>query len=504
MNAHPGMPDQEFDIAEPYAPAMLESLRAIGYNTQTAIADLIDNSITAAARNIWLSFFWNGADSYITIRDDGEGMKESELINAMRPGSRNPLETRSAHDLGRFGMGLKTASLSQCKRFTVKSKMNGVPPATRRWDLEYVEQTGEWRLLRSAAEGSESRLEDLDQTQSGTVVLLEIIDRVVGKVDIDDRKAHDHFLEVIELVENHLAMVFHRFLETPSRLCIYINNQRVEPWDPFLRHEIATQFLPEETFYDDGSKITVQPYVLPHHTKISQQLNDWAAGINGWSAQQGFYIYRNKRLLVDGDWLGIGFQKEEHFRLARIQVDLPNSLDSTWKIDVKKSKARPPTKLKSDFKRIASLTRKQALEVYRYRGKTLIGGNRQEDLFPWQRKVKHGKAFYSIDREHPLVQRALSGAEDRKVFNALLRFLEETVPVQQIWLDSAGDPDNQITSFEDTPPQEVLEVMREIYQALCSSGLSHKKALFQLVTMEPFQKFKDSAMELFEEDKEDL
>src|SRR5689334_12694908 len=104
--------EEEYDIAEPHAAAMIESLRAFGYNIQTAIADLIDNSISAGAKNVWLTFFWDGSESYVSIRDDGKGMTETQLINAMRPGSRSPLEEREPDDLGRFGLGLKTASFS--------------------------------------------------------------------------------------------------------------------------------------------------------------------------------------------------------------------------------------------------------------------------------------------------------------------------------------------------------------------------------------------------------
>src|SRR4051812_18044856 len=140
---------EAYDLAEPFAPAMIESLRAFGYNLPTAIADLLDNSITAGARNIWLNFFWDGAESYLTICDDGQGMTRKELFDAMRPGSRNPLEVRGQGDLGRFGLGLKTASFSQCRRLTVKSKVEGGRASTRCWDLDYVNQTNEWRLLRA-------------------------------------------------------------------------------------------------------------------------------------------------------------------------------------------------------------------------------------------------------------------------------------------------------------------------------------------------------------------
>src|SRR5579872_5411751 len=124
----------DFDIVAPDASAMIESLRAFGYDLPTAIADLIDNSISAGAKNVWLNFRWNGPDSFISVADDGCGMSRTTLINAMRAGSRSPLDPRTPADLGRFGLGLKTASFSQCRRLTVASKEKKNSTCIRRWD----------------------------------------------------------------------------------------------------------------------------------------------------------------------------------------------------------------------------------------------------------------------------------------------------------------------------------------------------------------------------------
>lgn len=479
---------------------MLESLRAFGYTIQTAIADLIDNSISAETKNVWLQFDWDGSESCISIRDDGKGMTEEELVNAMRLGSRDPLQQRDAKDLGRFGLGLKTASFSQCRRLTVRTKAVAQNSAIRRWDLDYVGQTGEWRLLRSGASGSEKRLTALEQMESGTVVLWESMDRVVGGTKTDEPKDHSRFLEMIEDVEKHLAMVFHRFLERKNKLQIWINQRLIEPWNPFLTNEKATQWLPEENLYFQEDRVVVQPYVLPHHSKVDSQTYEKATGPNGWNAQQGFYIYRNERMLVTGDWLGLGLQRDEHCKLARIQVDLPNSMDSDWNIDVKKSRARPPASLREDFKRIARLTRSKAADIYRHRGKVIARKSSENYVFTWLKKVKHDKVFYSINLEHPLVKEALNiSTENRQVIKALLRLIEETVPVQQIWLDNAENSEQHSQPFERVPSKEVREVMTQIYNALIKSGLSPKDAERRLITMEPFQHFAEIVDSLSEE-----
>ena len=202
-----------YDLAEPEPSALVESLRAFGYSLKTAIADLIDNSIAAKAKNIWLRFEWNGADSRITIRDDGEGMTEKSLIAAMRPGSQSPLDLRSPTDLGRFGLGLKTASFSQCRRLTVVSRVLNGRTAVRSWDLDYVKKTREWRLLKTI-EPAVLKLLKESIPEHGTVVLWENMDRITGNDHPEDDKAHQRFLQAIDLTKQHLEMVFHRYLES--------------------------------------------------------------------------------------------------------------------------------------------------------------------------------------------------------------------------------------------------------------------------------------------------
>jgi Histidine kinase-, DNA gyrase B-, and HSP90-like ATPase len=481
---------QDFEVVEPNAAAMIESMRAVGYTPQAAVADLIDNSLSAAAKNVWLTLFWDGASSYIAIRDDGHGMSEEELTNAMRLGSRSPLEEREAGDLGRFGLGLKTASFSQCRRLTVCSKRSGEAASVRRWDLDYVNETEEWRLLKEAAPGSGRRLDGLALLGSGTVVLWEDMDRLVEQAPVDDERAQRRFLDLARAVEKHLAMVFHRFLEGRSELNVWINDVKIEPWDPFLSKEPATQRLAEEFLILDDTRVPVRPFVLPHHSKLLPEIHREAAGPSGWNAQQGFYIYRNRRLLVPGDWLRLGFQKEEHCKLARIQVDLPNSLDSEWNIDVKKSTARPPGPTRDDLRRIATITRQRASEIYRHRGKVIAREVSQEHAFVWNRLVKRGKIFYRVNREHPLVKQELEKLGPRRDdLEALLRMIEETVPAPLIALDVSEKPDEQSTPFESSAPSEVVAVLARVYRALRDGGLPDREARARLLGMEPFNHF---------------
>lgn len=476
-----------FDLVAPRADVLMESLRATGYSLPDAVCDLIDNSITAGARNIWLNFHWAGAESWAHVLDDGSGMSEAELIAAMRIGSRSPRESREPSDLGRFGLGLKTASISQARSMTVATHTVGERGVhIRRWDLDHLASSGDWQLLNVPVESAaEEAFNRLTQLEHGTLVVWSKLDRLVGDVEADNTRARRQFHDSLRGVEEHVAMVFHRFMTERNHVSIHINDQQIRPWDPFLADEPATQRLPSETMGPSDSRITVTPFILPHHSRISGEKHRTAAGPAGWNAQQGFYVYRNRRLLLPGDWLGLGFMKEEHYKLARIQLDLPNSSDQEWEIDVRKSRARPPLPHRDDLRRIAQAVRKRAVTVYRHRGKTIARAFRNSPVFVWQRHVRGNRVSYVINREHPLIRDALgSDSTDSRSLQQILRLVEEYVPVQQIWVDMAEGDDSQSQPFESAQEREITTMIRALYGALINSGLSHDEALTRLGSTE--------------------
>ena len=271
--------DGLFDVVAPRADVLMESLRATGYSLPDAVSDLIDNSITAGSRNIWLNFHWAGADSWTSILDDGCGMSESALIGAMRIGSRSPREVREPSDLGRYGLGLKTASISQARSLTVATRVaerDGT--TTRRWDLDHLAATGDWQLLHVPVETVGDDVERLSQLEHGTLVVWNKLDRLVGDVGADNARARQQFHDALRAVEVHVAMVFHRFMVQRNSISIWLNGQMVKPWDPFLADEDATQWLAPETLGPPHAKIVVTPYVLPHHTRLTGEKHRAAGG----------------------------------------------------------------------------------------------------------------------------------------------------------------------------------------------------------------------------------
>jgi hypothetical protein len=479
--------DQEdWEEAAPRAGALVESLRSFGYSPETAVADLIDNSVSAGATRIDLSFSWDKDDSYVAVIDNGRGMDERTLFDAMRLGSLSPLVSRGPKDLGRFGLGMKTASFSQCRELTVISKSLEGKLNGRRWDLDLVGRTGQWRLLHSPPTATLPFL-DVVGKNGGTAVVWTKCDRLVGQIGPDPEKAADRFYRVAERVRLHLGAIFHRYLGKSAALSITLNGSAVVPWDPILKHS-ATYQLPREELPFRGSTIKVTPYVLPHRSKLNTLQQDLGAGLKGWNAQQGFYIYRNDRLVVSGDWLGLGFAKDEHTKLARILIDFHSALDMDWQIDVKKSTARPPGTIVADLKRIATATRRQAEEVYRHRGNIVRGPEKDSSLIQgWEEfEERSGSHRLRVNRSHPVISEALRGpTSQKKAVERVLRFVEETVPTTLIGIRLAEALDRQIVPFEQDP-DGLASLLNYSLEALTTAGMSQPEALERLCLVEPF------------------
>lgn len=471
--------------AIPEASSMIETFRAIGYSIEAAVADVIDNSISAEAKNVWLNFDWKGSETWVSIKDDGFGMNNEELIQAMKPGSKNPLDGRSNKDLGRFGLGLKTASFSQCRKLTVLSKKEGFQQAFWTWDLDYVKESGKWELLKFLPDAKMES--ENDSQKSGTIVLWNDIDRLVKNFHSDDAKALDKFLVIMEQVKYHLSMVFHRFIESGS-IKIWFQGRQIKAWNPFLISESATQIFPDE--YLNNGKVIVKGFVLPHKSKISEETYKEAEGPKGWGEQEGFYVYRNERLLLSGDWLGL-YRKEEHYKLARIQIDLPNTLDSEWQIDIKKSIARPPIILREQLKAYSSKVRAQAVEVYRHKGRTVKQLPGQKFVPLWIDHKRGNKWFYKINREHPLIEKSINQAETepQKAIENLIRFIEETVPSKSIYIKEATDEDAIGKPFEGIDQEPIRKAMKQMYDKLVNEGKTDEQAKSIIFNIDPFNLF---------------
>lgn len=476
-----------YDIVRPEPESFLQSARSFGYSVETAIADLIDNSITAKASQVKITYGVDNHSSFVRIEDDGHGMSEKSLVNAMKLGSFNPLKERHENDLGRFGLGLKTASFSQCRRLTVKTKQKNGKPFIRCWDLDIVAKKREWVLLRDCADkNSEFNLSNFSFNGSGTIVLWEKLDRLVESGDLQSNK--EHFYRKFEAVRRHLGVTFHRFIEV-NELSIYVLNDKIDALNPFnISDEFPSRELSEEHFSINKQKISIQPFILPHESKLSVSERSNLEIIKGWTDHQGIYLYRNRRLISDGTWLDLDFRKKESQRLCRIRIDIPNTLDKEWQIDVKKASAKIPDIIRKQVKKICFSSLERAIKVYTHRGAYLKRkGEKREIVYLWKARQKKGKRFYEINKDHPIYQIIIEYLEKESyIFDDYIKLIGESLPVSMI-VNDFSDSTMTMKDFFEESKLELNTIYHNTIRALLSSGLSEKDAILKVNSIECFQ-----------------
>lgn len=350
----------------------MDSLRDIGYDLPSAVADLVDNSIAADAQHVDITFAFEGSDSWIRVVDDGAGMSGGDLDEAMRYGTERTYEPR---ELGRFGLGLKTASLSQCRRLTVASRRGSERRRIeiRRWDLDHVARANRWEVLRIDSGDAPAELVTPLLVGPGTVVLWEGLDRVLDYRLPSGAAARNGLAALADEVTTHLAMVFHRFLAGEAhgrrRIVLTMNGSRVDGWDPYARSEphtrqLATQWVGLKVD-GESTRIRVRPYVLPAQDQFSSAAaHARAAGPKRWNRQQGFYFYRNDRLIQGGGWNRLR-TLDEHSKLARVAVDVPIGWDEAFRINVAKMQVSIPRAMRDPLMTIATGVASQASTSYR-------------------------------------------------------------------------------------------------------------------------------------------
>lgn len=429
----------------PTAAALMESTRSIGYSFDSAVADIIDNSISAEASHVWI-YSVPSSDPVVSILDDGYGMSAEKLREAMRYGTDPNLE-RDTNDLGRFGLGMKMASLSQCRRLTVISKHQGEINACR-WDLDRVKETNDWTLqILSSDELFEIRLlSELEKMDSGTLVVWENFDKELERA-IDIR---DSMTERLASCKKHLSLVFHRYIDVNygGNLTLIFNGVVIEPLDPFLSKNSRTTHMPRQAVNINGQKVWIDPYVLPPESSLSKKDVELLGGLQ--RNMQGFWVYRNKRLIIPGTWFRLTGSKELT-KLARVMVDVPNTLDSIWNIDVKKSSATVPAPFRKEFESVLNRILDKSETKYRYRGRKESSGAKQ---YVWDKIRNNGAVSYALNRDHPLIKQGLDELDPEGRAWALRVFdlIEGSVPYQDIYVtladNSLSKPDRTVDDID--------------------------------------------------------
>lgn len=424
-----------YETLEPRADILMTAIRSIGYTFESALADIIDNSISSGASNIHINFS-SISPAYISILDDGCGMNPDELRQAMKYGSKDVREKREKEDLGRFGLGLKTASLSQCKRLTVISKKDGHIYGAR-WDLDIIQKKQAWILEVLSETEVEAAypcstfipLRNLKTYETGTIVLWENFDRMLdGSNDVETL-----FNQKVKDAKNHLEMVFHNFLDSSfsHHVKMFFNLRELKGKDPFLKKHPGTQPLSDEEICLQGEIIKVKPYILPYLNKLSEDDINLLGGIEELRHKQGIYVYRNNRLIIWGTWFRLD-SKGELNKLARIRVDIPNSLDSIWEVDIKKSMAILPDIIKQNLRNIVKKSISKSERVYTYKGEKILDEN---FTHVWEVYNGREEISYKINKDLQLYKEFVKTLDksQKETFNSILRLIELTVPYQHAY-----------------------------------------------------------------------
>jgi hypothetical protein len=467
----------------PSPAALIESLRSIGYTPETAVADVIDNSIAAGATNISLHFDWQGSDSTLTILDNGRGMDKDTLLEALRLGSKPAGGVRRPDDLGRFGLGLKTATFSQCRKLTVWTKTSGGSVLSRCWDLDHVAVTGCWQLRLPLPDDAQET--KLSQLASGTIVQWQVMDRFLGSGTHPDKT---HFWAVAKRISQHLSMVFHRYLsaEGKSRIKISINDRLLEAFDPFLSSNLQTGNYSSER-HPNGT-LTLRPFILPPIDNLPDKIRDAAAGPLGWEAHQGFFVYRNRRLLVSGGWLGLA-KVNPAFNRVRIQLDLNTSADADWQVDVLKSRATAPRAVREFLNHISSRVRALATQNNRVSHGARGEGEASNYEPVWLTQPEKSARPFLLNRAHPVLAQAMNPAtiEDARVLLKLvLGLIENTAPLSH-WVDN--QPETASSPPADADQQDMLETLQSLYGILTRAGRTPGQARDFLNSAEPYSQY---------------
>lgn len=489
---------QEYESL-PSAKMLLASLRSVGYTEETAIADIVDNSISANANEIYIFFDWD--NKRIIIADNGIGMSKKDLLESMKIGSADPNCFREEKDLGRFGMGMKTASFSLGKELLVITKdENNLYNAC--WNLNYVEDTNKWHILINSNTLIDNLLEQIKEQisfcdfKTGTLIVVSDLDRMIDLNTL--QKSKDKFYKTIKKIRKHLAMTFHRFMEEDG-LRIFVNGNSISPWNPYVKYNVATQELAVEECFDGVSQVSLEPYILPHKTKFANEEEFNLASGKGWLSHQGFYVYRNRRLIVYGTWFD-KFKKEPAYNLARIKLDMSSESDFEWGIDIKKSKAVPPVNIEETITQIAYLAIERSVAVYNSRGtyNKKNEGNTTSLKYVWeQRKNSVGNYMFYLNKKHPILLRLMKDINEglKPEFKTYLSLIENYSPSMLSGVISEG---TTITNVNDDQKLKDVLVVKEKIAVLKKLNYENEEIYDALSESPEYSYLSDKLMNIIE------
>ncbi|EXF26009.1 hypothetical protein BG28_06220 [Nesterenkonia sp. AN1] len=459
----------------------MESMRALGYTSDVAVADIVDNSLDAGASSIEIRGDVSDDPTWIWVSDNGHGMTLNEMVEALKLAAVSSVDARGDHDLGRFGLGLKTASFSQCRRLTLVSKRDGATNGIR-FDLDELRESEDWsvRQLDEAELREVPGFEAFSEQQFGTLVCWEKLDRLMESRS----QGAEGMGEVITELRSHLGLTFHRLMapedQFRARLSIVLNGRAIQPVDPFLRHNRAVEMTSPEVIKIGNDVIKVQAFTLPDSSRITGPDAQRKDLRDGMFAAQGFYFYRNRRLISHGGWAAIGGRRDAT-KHSRILVDLPNSTDDQWQLDVMKNKVVPPASVRRQLMRFYEVGSRRSGRIISYRGRRVSNPDVE---YAWIPVTERGGFRYEPNVEHPVLDDALddlSCAQRNKVVLAM-KHLGLLIPY--------GDIRRRMSIEDEMPARDnqdaLIQHARDVAEALELNWQDPQSVKDVLKQVEPF------------------
>ena len=426
----------ETEKAVPQARDLIKSIAEQGYSLESALADIIDNSISAKAENVIVLTRRLDDRLVLYIADDGEGMSERDLAKNMHMPSSSIEQDRDSSDLGRFGLGLKTASFSQTRKLTVLSRPRSIEKwAGRRWD---VERMLDWDLgiippqgcLELAGEFDECHSSTLGQIadfNSSTIVIWEGLYKFQPGASIAEKE--DGLHEQLSTVTlDYLGLIFHRFLENENRpFSIKVNNVFVEPFDPFPK-SAGLRSLGKERFGSDRESFSMEGIVLPAKA-IKAEPGLYSNSRRNLLDLEGFFVYRADRLIWAGGWGGM-IPRRPNIQLARVKVELGNQSDQLFELNVAKSRVVIPHTLKRGVMRsVLTLIEEAKKEYFSRSVKSQKQSNANEKVQLLMKVATSQGQIIQVNHKHPIVESIKKGLDTKKksLVNGLILILETTI-----------------------------------------------------------------------------
>lgn len=428
--------------ASPNPEYLIKSIAEQGYSLETSLADLMDNSISAEADKIEVLIDTDSEPFKLFLADNGQGMTEEELSSNMQFPSNSPEDSRSNSDLGRFGLGMKTASFSQTRKFTVLSKKKGENKYHgRTWDVDFLKANG-WKIIINSDEEvarlmyqynqlSKEFLKRFDDYEPNTIVVWEGLYKFESYLKEGNRK--DALKrEITEVTSDYLALVFHRFMEKSiNPLKIRINNTIVSPFNPFPEEEKDfRQIEPKQSAFR-SDVIKIEGFVLPSRaiTESKKSLTKWTTKYLGLMDMEGLYIYRADRIILFGGWNGI-VKKAPRLQLARLRVEVGNRVDHLLHLNVAKSQIVVPHELRNAFEDYICELKIEAEREYYNRGIRKFSGTKiQNHVQLFERSYSNKGSILEVNNDFPLVKNLQESLnkKQKSQLNLLLRMINTRV-----------------------------------------------------------------------------